>query len=552
MLRVSKLSTSGVNRSCSLSSSFVYGKHLGTTMAKRCESNLATPPPTKKTSFTKTVFGTALVGITAYTGAAYYATLDKQFQHTFTTHVPSGKLTVEFIEDVRDGKDLHGYLDQANTLKQQVHTMTQTGEDYLHQIKEKTYAAYLSVAGFSSTSSTSSFSATPSTPSTKPVPSDTIIAVTGNEKAEVISITSDKQAVQPIVHVTIEQPPPIRVSRLTTNNPALHELSSAIVELASLLNKAGLASKGRHVIGQAEQELVSLSETLQAFTTVQSTVSSNLGLLQNEAQTTEASLNELHRTAEKDMIFTEMVTRDKLNALEITLREEAERLLAELKETARCLLEERKNKDKENAAKERVYALEDQARGMEEQYEKAEGYLVEIERSGRLARLEKVKYRLEALQGLAMSSTEALDSARKAHTMYADLVVARSDMKTKGVEKKLKDRFESVTDEARRVALVPLDGGFGAHIVSRMMSKLLFKKTGLVEGEDVESVLSRTGYYLKKGDLDMAVRELNQLKGWPKVLAMDWLHEARAHLVDKQRLEILEETFISVAITQCS
>ena len=59
-------------------------------------------------------------------------------------------------------------------------------------------------------------------------------------------------------------------------------------------------------------------------------------------------------------------------------------------------------------------------------------------------------------------------------------------------------------------------------------------------GDDVVSVLSRAQAYLLNRDLDSAVREINQLNGWPKILARDWLVAARKHLEVRQALQIVE------------
>ncbi|KAJ2512930.1 MICOS complex subunit mic60, partial [Coemansia sp. RSA 1937] len=104
----------------------------------------------------------------------------------------------------------------------------------------------------------------------------------------------------------------------------------------------------------------------------------------------------------------------------------------------------------------------------------------------------------------------------------------------------LEDRFETVRKEIRSVSLVPENGNFGSQVLSVALSKVLFEKDGLVEGDDVEAVLSRSGFYLKQHDLDSATRELNQLKGWPKKLAEDWISAARGRLEVEQAINIAE------------
>jgi len=53
------------------------------------------------------------------------------------------------------------------------------------------------------------------------------------------------------------------------------------------------------------------------------------------------------------------------------------------------------------------------------------------------------------------------------------------------------------------------------------------------------AILARTEYFLSHNDLDSATRELNQLTGWQRKLAHDWLLAARCHLEVRQALDIV-------------
>jgi mitofilin len=101
------------------------------------------------------------------------------------------------------------------------------------------------------------------------------------------------------------------------------------------------------------------------------------------------------------------------------------------------------------------------------------------------------------------------------------------------------DRFRRVAQEVRKAALLPEDAGVASHIASLAMSKVLFKKSGLAVGQDVEAVLARTEALLEEGDLDAAAREMNGLQGWAKVLSKDWLGECRRVLEVKQALDVI-------------
>jgi hypothetical protein len=109
----------------------------------------------------------------------------------------------------------------------------------------------------------------------------------------------------------------------------------------------------------------------------------------------------------------------------------------------------------------------------------------------------------------------------------------------------------SVAPAVSRVALVPdEDGGYGrggagvlAHLASHVLSTFAFRRQGLVQGDDVLSVLARAEYYLNEKDLDSATRELNQLRGTAKMLVKDWLEAARRRLEVQQALEVTSHTF---------
>lgn len=99
-----------------------------------------------------------------------------------------------------------------------------------------------------------------------------------------------------------------------------------------------------------------------------------------------------------------------------------------------------------------------------------------------------------------------------------------------------------VAPRIRSVALVPADApsaGVLAHLTSAALSPLLFKKSGPVDGSDINSVLARAEDRLVRSDLDGAARELNALEGWAGVLAKDWLKEARKRLEVEQAVEIV-------------
>lgn len=102
------------------------------------------------------------------------------------------------------------------------------------------------------------------------------------------------------------------------------------------------------------------------------------------------------------------------------------------------------------------------------------------------------------------------------------------------------DRFRRVASEVRKASLLPENAGIASHAASFVLSKVMFKKAGVPEGNDVESVLTRAETLLEEGDLDNAAREMNELKGWAGVLSRDWLNDVRKVLEVKQALDVIE------------
>jgi mitofilin len=86
--------------------------------------------------------------------------------------------------------------------------------------------------------------------------------------------------------------------------------------------------------------------------------------------------------------------------------------------------------------------------------------------------------------------------------------------------------------------LLPEDAGVASHAASLVLSKVMFKKDAVSEGDDVESILVRTESLLQQGDIDAAAREMNTLQGWAKILSKDWLGDVRRVLEVKQALEV--------------
>lgn len=91
--------------------------------------------------------------------------------------------------------------------------------------------------------------------------------------------------------------------------------------------------------------------------------------------------------------------------------------------------------------------------------------------------------------------------------------------------------MEQLAPELRSASLLPHNAGLLGYVASLLFSKLLMRVKGVKpEGKDIESVIGRVELSLTHGDLDVAVEEVANLKGWTRRLADDWVKEGRKRL----------------------
>ncbi|XP_063156477.1 MICOS complex subunit MIC60 isoform X1 [Candoia aspera] len=114
-------------------------------------------------------------------------------------------------------------------------------------------------------------------------------------------------------------------------------------------------------------------------------------------------------------------------------------------------------------------------------------------------------------------------------------------------EEALRARFHTVQKLAKRVALIDeTRNSLYQYLLSYLQSLLLFYPKQLKpppelgpEDLDTFKLLSYASYCIEHGDLELAAKFVNQLKGEPRRVAQDWLNEARMTLETKQVVDIL-------------
>ncbi|XP_034272039.1 MICOS complex subunit MIC60 isoform X2 [Pantherophis guttatus] len=111
----------------------------------------------------------------------------------------------------------------------------------------------------------------------------------------------------------------------------------------------------------------------------------------------------------------------------------------------------------------------------------------------------------------------------------------------------LRARFHTVQKLAKRVALIDeTRNSLYQYFLSYLQSLLLFYPQQLKpptelgpEDLDTYKLFSYASYCIEHGDLELAAKFINQLKGEPRRVAQDWLNEARMTLETKQVVDIL-------------
>ncbi len=114
-------------------------------------------------------------------------------------------------------------------------------------------------------------------------------------------------------------------------------------------------------------------------------------------------------------------------------------------------------------------------------------------------------------------------------------------------EASLRARFYDIRQLARRVALIDeTRNSLYQYFLSFLQSILLFEREQVVppaklapEDLDTFRLLAYATYSIERGDLELAAKFVNQLRGESQRVAQDWLKEARLTLETKQVISLL-------------
>ncbi|KAJ4357422.1 MICOS complex subunit mic60 [Didymosphaeria variabile] len=527
------------------------------------------PKPKKKRRIGRLLFYTLLLSALGYAGGVWYSLVSDNFHDFFTEYIPFGEDAVAYFEEREFRRRFPGRAGQPRLHPQTTgeNKVTIAGKSGLTSRLATEGGSDLAVSGphVSAVEDNAKAAHDKSSPSPKKEekPADSIShKLLPKEEAKPAPVEEAKAAATPakpiaqIDHLNVAQ----------AGEPVVQDVVKIVNDIITVINAdSSRDNKYDSTLEKAKSEL--------------SKVVSDINLLKaNIQKTAEEQINAAH--TEFDAAAKELVQRldHQMKSQETQWKEEYEN------ERERLAQAYRERMRSELDAAQKVYEqklkneLLEQSIALQRQFATSVRDQVETEREGRLGKLNELSSSVQELEKLTAEWNQVIDANLKTQHLVVAVEAVKSALENQVVPKpfitelaalkeiaaddavvgaaiasinpaayqrgipnsaQLIDRFRRVAQEVRKAALLPEDAGVASHLASLAMSKVLFKKSGLAVGQDVEAVLARTEALLEEGDLDAAAREMNGLQGWAKVLSKDWLGECRRVLEVKQALDVI-------------
>lgn len=390
----------------------------------------------------------------------------------------------------------------------------------------------------------------------KPAPSEAQSAPKDGEK-EPVSLDAPRQ---PAVSAST-------IELLQTNHddePVVQELVKTFNGIVTAISGDENSNKYSAPVTKAKEELQKIADKISAIRA-------------EAAKAAQEEINKAHSTFDESA--RELIRRfeEMRNAEVAQFREEFEAEREKLAQAYQDKVKTELLRAQELAEQRLKNELVEQAIELNRKYVHEVKDLVEREREGRLSKLDELTANISELEKLTTGWSNVIDTNLKTQQLQVAVDAVRSTLERSEVPRPfvrelvalkelaaddpvvdaaiasinptayqrgipstamIMDRFRRVASEVRKASLLPENAGIASHAASLVLSKVMFKKDGLAEGDDVESILVRTENLLEEGNVDAAAREMNGLQGWAKILSKDWLADVRRVLEVKQALEV--------------
>ncbi|KAJ5895207.1 Small GTPase superfamily Rab type, partial [Penicillium taxi] len=488
----------------------------------------------------------------AYGGGVFLALKSDNFHDFFTEFVPYGEEFVLYFEE----RDF--YRRFPNASRQSSRGVGSPRDDGKPVTIPSNSGLSWNVAKVEETDSSKSAKSEPKAKEDKPAAKS--VPKEEKEEKKAASLDEPRKPAVPAVS-TIEL---LQVK--DADETVVQELVKTFNDIVTVISADENAGKYSGVVSKAKEELQNIGEKISA--------------IRNEArEAAQEELNKAHATFDESA--RELIRRfEEMRNSEIAqFREEFE----SEREKLALAYQEKINiellRGQELAEQRLKNELVEQAIELNRKYIHEVKDLVEREREGRLSKLNELTANVNELEQLTTGWSDVIDSNLKTQQLQVAVdavrtVVERSEtarpfirelvaVKELAADDPLVDaaiasinptayqrgipsrtqiieRFRRVASEVRKASLLPENAGIASHAASMVLSKVMFKKDALADGDDVESILVRTENWLEEGNVDAAAREMNTLSGWAKILSKDWLADIRRVLEVQQALEVIE------------
>ncbi|RKF82632.1 MICOS complex subunit MIC60 [Golovinomyces cichoracearum] len=540
--------------------------------------------------FRKFLITTLSLGLTGFIGGVFYSRENDNFHDFFTEYVPFGEQAVLYLEEREYRKRFSNKSSSASRdLGQLTSIPRNSGVSWrvAEGLKPGSSGRYADatdpdVKPLQSPAEEKTKKVEDSNKENTAIPSQSPEKTSSKSQLTIVpdepvtsktEETSKSEVLENFVAPEVDEPsrfppqsmPTQSISIEDPKEPLVQDLVKIVNEILKVIEVKSVDSKFYKAIEKAKAEISALDSKIQ--------------VIKNQAQK-EADIKIQSEKEDFDRAAKELLRRIEVEMQneQANWREEYQNEREKLQRTYEKRLELELQRTKELHEQHLRNALLEQALEMKKQFGKEIKDCVEEERNGRFKKISELSNNVAELEKLATKWNSVLDYNLKTQKLHVALEATRVFLENSDVPRpfvrelvalrevasedplvnaaiasinptayhqgiqssaQIIDRFRRVSNEVRKVALLPVDAGVASQASSYILSKFLFQKKGLANGDDVESILARAETFLEEGDLDSAAREVNGLKGWAKTLSRDWLDEVRKVLEVRQALDVI-------------
>lgn len=569
---------------------------VGESAAAAATSGAAVPPPQapaappKKGFFRRLrnfVFTLMVLGAVGFGGGVWYSRVNDSFHDYFVEYVPFGEQVVLYLEEMEFRKRFPQNREAATRARDtngQVKLIpAQSGASWRVATAEPTRQSSSKTSSAAPSSSEAAASKAAAAAAPAPGSKDEPRPVAGKSTAAAAATAAPSSAAAPAAAKGPEVNEPSRAAPLKpidplnvdkAREPVIQDLVHMVNDLILVINADGAQGKYGSTLSKAKDDIAKVGRKLDALRA--DVERKSAAEVQEKLVEFDKAASDMVSRVEKAMVGQELQWREEFEG-------EMQRVRASYDERVKLLLE----REQQLAADKLENRLLEQAVALKREFAAGVREQVEREREGRLGQLEQLTKAVGELETLSAGWDGVVDATLRTQQLQVAVDCVRAKLAEadasysststsaqsspfikelvaikeiagdnatvnaaiasvnpaayqRGVPSSaaLIDRFRRVASEVRKASLLPEDAGVASHASSWMLSQVMFKKDGLAQGSDVESILTRAHTFLEEGDLDNAAREVNGLEGWAKTLSKDWLAEVRKVLEVRQALDV--------------